>query len=142
MGKQKIFIKTKWFNAILLIVGGVLSQFAMAKSPVANTPVNQSDYEPLHQGRMLVSATLFNAPCNLSLEKTLSLTGCGAGKDYQKMNLLDTSANTPVSVRFYDVKRGVSSVLYPISLSNGSNPIHTPLLMKDQHTLRLEVNYE
>ncbi|HBO24800.1 MAG TPA: fimbrial protein [Providencia sp.] len=142
MSKQEVFIKIKWFGAALFIVGSVLGQLAMAKSPVANTPVNQSDYEPLHQGRVQVRAMLFNAPCNLSFKKVLSLTGCGAGKDYQKMNLLDTSANTPVSVRFYDVQRGVPSVRYPISLSNGSNPIHIPMLMKDQHTLRLEVSYE
>ncbi|HEM8292661.1 fimbrial protein [Providencia sp.] len=137
MGKQKIFIKTKWLNAALLVVSSVLSQFV-----IANTPVNQSNYEPLHQGRIQVRAMLFNTPCNLSFEKTLSLTGCGVGKDYQKMNLLDTEVTTPVSVRFYDVQRGVSSVRYPISLSSGSNAIPLPTLMKDQDTLRLEVNYE
>lgn len=142
MSKQTVFIEAKWFKAALLLVGCVFSQLVMAESPVANTPVNQLDYEPLHQGRIQVRATLFSAPCNLSFEKTLSLTGCGAGKDYQEMNLFDATANTPVSVRFYDVQRGLSSVRYPLSLLNGSNPIHIPTLMKDRHTLRLEVSYE
>lgn len=142
MSKQTVFIEAKWFKVTLLIVGSVFSQLAMAESPVANTPVNQSDYEPLHQGRIEVNATLFNAPCNLTFDKTLSLTGCGAGNDYREMNLLDATANTPASVRFYDVQSGFSSVRYPLSLLNGSNPIHLPTLMKDQHSLRLEVSYE
>lgn len=142
MSKQKVFIETTWFRAVLLIVGSVLSQLVMAGTPVANTPVNQSDYEPQHQGKIRVNATLFNAPCNLSFEKMLSLTGCGAGKNYREMNLFDATANTPVSVRFYDVQRGLSSVRYPLSLLNGNNPIHLPILMKDQHSLRLEVSYE
>lgn len=135
-------MKTEGYKAVLLIIGSVLSQLAMADSPVANTPVNQSDYELLHQGRIQVSATLFNAPCNLSLDKTLSLTGCGAGKDYREMKLFDATANTPASVQFYDVQRGMFSVRYPLSLLNGDNPIHLPTLMNDRHTLRLEVSYE
>nr|WP_314266350.1 fimbrial protein [uncultured Moellerella sp.] len=142
MSKQTVFIEAKWFKATLLIVGGVFSQLVMAESPVANTPVNQSDYEPLHQGLIEVSATLFNAPCNLTFDKTLSLTGCGAGNDYREMNLLDATANTPASVRFYDVQQGLFSVRYPLSLLNGSNPIPLPTSMKNQHTLRLEVSYE
>lgn len=142
MSKQTVFIEATWFKAALLLVGSVFSQLVMAESPAANTPVNQSDYESLHQGRIEVRAMLFNAPCNLSFDKTLSLTGCGAGKDYQNMNLFGVTANTPVSMQFYDAQRGLSSVRYPLSLLNGSNPIHLPTLMKDRHTLRLEVSYE
>lgn len=142
MRKHNIFMKLTWCRAALLIVGSVFGHLAIADHPVANTPVNQSDYEPLHQGRIQVNATLFNAPCNLSLDKTLSLTGCGAGRDYREMNLFDATANTPASVRFYDAQRGVSSVRYPLSLLNGDNPIYLPVSMKDRHALRLEVSYE
>ncbi|OAT35239.1 fimbrial protein [Proteus myxofaciens] len=142
MQKYNISMKIAGYKVVLLVIGCVLSQSAMADSIVANTPVNQSDYEPLHQGRIQVKATLFNAPCNLSLDNTLNLTGCGAGKDYREINLLDATANTPASVRFYDVQHGIFSVRYPLSLLNGDNPIHLPILMNNRHTLRLEVSYE
>ncbi|EMI5489843.1 fimbrial protein [Providencia stuartii] len=142
MRKHNIFMRLTWYKAALLIACSVFGQLANAELPVANTPVNQSDYEPLHQGRIQVSATLFNAPCNLSLDKTWRLTGCGAGNDYREMKLFDATANTPASMRFYDVQRDVFSVRYPLSLLNGDNPIHLPILMNDRHTLRLEVSYE
>lgn len=142
MSKPTAFIKEKWVKVVLLVVSGALSQPIVAKIPVANTPVNQSDYEPLHQGRIQVKASLFYAPCNLSFEKILHLSGCGAGENYHEMNLFDAMANTPVSLKFYDPRSGLSSVRYPVSLLNGSNPIHLPILMEDEDTLRLEVNYE
>ncbi|EQB8047431.1 fimbrial protein [Providencia stuartii] len=142
MRKHNMFIKTAGYNAVLFVLGSVLSQWAMANSPVANTPVNQSDYEPQHQGQIQVSATLFNAPCNLSLDNTLRLIGCGAGNKYQEMAVFNAVANTPASVRLYDVQRGVFSVRYPLSLLNGDNPIDLPTWMKDGHTVRLEVSYE
>lgn len=140
--KQKIFIAAKWLKVTVLIVGSGLSQLVMAQSPVANTPVSQSSYEALHQGRIYVKATLFNAPCNLSLNKTWRLTGCGAGSDYRKMNLFDMAVNTPATVQFHDVQRGISSSRYPLSLLNGNNLVYLPTLMKDKQTLRLEVSYE
>ncbi len=142
MSKQTDFIESAWFKATLFLVGCVFSQLVMATSPVANTPVNQSDYELLHQGRIEVSAVLFNAPCNLSFNKALTLTECGAGKDYQDMNLHDSPPKTPVTVRFYNAQHRLSSVSYPLSLLNGSNPIHIPLVMEGSRTLRLEVSYE
>ncbi|WP_294350807.1 fimbrial protein [Providencia sp.] len=140
--KQKNFIEVKWFYTVLLIVGCGLSQLVMAESAVVSPPVSQLNYDALHQGRIQVNVTLFHAPCNLSFQETWSLTGCGAGRDYQQMNLSDVMANTPATVQFYDVQRGVSSSCYPLSLLNGNNLIYLPALVKDKQTLRLEVNYE
>ncbi|OAT38673.1 fimbrial protein [Proteus myxofaciens] len=142
MSKHNILVKATGYLVTLLIVGSALSQLAIAGSTVASTPVNQSSYEPLHQGHIQVNATLFNAPCNLSLDKVVRLTECGAGKDYREMALSDIAANTPVSIRFYDAHHGVFSQRHSLSLQNGDNPLILPVMMKDQHILRLEVSYE
>ncbi|AUU40137.1 TPA: fimbrial protein [Proteus mirabilis] len=142
MSKYHVFKIAKWFKVLLLIVGCAFSQFIIAESSIVSTTTKQSVYELLHQGVVQVRATLFNAPCNLSFDNNLSLIGCGAGKDYRTINLFDVTANTPASIRYYDIQRRLFSEDYSLSLHNGNNPIYLPTLMKDQHILRLEVSYE
>ncbi|OAT50490.1 fimbrial protein [Providencia heimbachae] len=142
MSKQQVIDKTGCLWAVLLIVGSVFSHTVMAASPVANTPVNQSDHETIHQGIVLVRAAIFIAPCNLHLKEKLILTGCGAGNDYREMNLSDGIANTPVTLQFYNTQDGKAVVGYPLSLLNGNNEVHIPALMKSRSSLRLEVDYE
>ncbi len=142
MSKQQVFYKPGCLWAVLLIVGSVFSHTVMAASPVANTPVKESDNETIHQGTVLVKAAIFIAPCNLHFKEKLMLTGCGAGNDYREMNLTDGIANTPVTLQFYDAQDGRSVVGYPLSLLNGNNEVHMPTLMKSRSALRLEVDYE
>lgn len=138
MSKQQ----SGWLWGILFIVEGIFSHTALAVSPVANTPVMQSDYETTHQGFLLVKTTIFNAPCNLQIKETLMLTGCGAGNNYHEMHISDGTVNTPVTLQFDNPQNGNVIVNYPHSLLNGNNKIQLPEFIKKGSTLRLKVNYE
>lgn len=129
---------------LLLMMGCTFSIAAIAKNFVANTPVKQSDYEPLHQGWVNINATLFNAPCNLNInvKGRVMLTGCGAGSVFSAIKAFNVAANTPATLQFYDVQKGYVLPHYPINLLNGDNPINLPLSTESNKTFRLEVNYE
>lgn len=136
MSKQKAGL------LLLLVIGGITSYLAHAKSTVPNTPSEAFKYEQSLQGWIRVNATIFNAPCNLMTNKAVFLTGCGAGTVFRTKDLLSNTANTPAILAFYDVKKEQVIQHFPISLRNGNNKIILPILGKEQHLLRLEVSYE
>lgn len=127
---------------LLLIVSGTFNGEILAKSLFTETPIKQSDYESTHSGQINVRASVFNAPCNLKIEDEITLTKCGVGYMFQKMNILNTNARTPAIIRFYDVKNQRLLSNSRIYLNNGNNPVHMPLQLTSQNTFRLEVNYE
>lgn len=114
------------------------SKFVIAATPVANTPVNQVDYEAVHAGQIQVNAVVFNSPCNLSWlgSHYLSLTKCGAGADFMG------TTTTPAAVQFYDVQRGHRFPRYFLNLIDGTNTIRMPWDADQYRVLRLEVGYE
>lgn len=130
---------------LLLIVGCTFNTYTMAKNPVANTPVKQSDYEMLHQGWIQVNTTVFNdAPCNLKThnKSIVMLTECGAGSLFSQVNLENTTVKTPVRLQFYNVQQEYFYPHFTAQLANGNNSIRTPLLMRNNIVHRLEVSYE
>ena len=141
MTKQEVIKSPKalWFG---LLVVGVFSQGVIAQTPVSNTSSKESIYEASHQGVVDVNVVVFNAPCDLNFDKNLMLTGCGAGSEYAETKVLNTIADTPAKLKFYDALNRETMMSTPISLSNGNNFVHMPLLTKNENTLRLEVSYE
>lgn len=141
MHRKSVLKVARWLT-ISFLYGSVLNQTVMADNLITNTKVDKLGYQSLYQGKVEVVATLFNAPCSLSFKAQLTLTNCGAGDDFSEMNIFDVTANTPVTVQFFDAKQKLSSARYPLSILNGNNPLHLPVSMQEAHTLRLEVNYE
>ncbi|WP_249718698.1 fimbrial protein [Proteus faecis] len=127
---------------LLLIVSGSFSGGVLAKNPFIDTPIKQSDYESNHSGQMNVKASVFNAPCNLSIEDGIILTKCGIGYMFQQVNILNVTAKTPAIIIFYDVgnQRILSNNM--TYLDNGNNYVHMPLQLSNQNIFRLEVSYE
>lgn len=125
-------------KSILWLLCVLSSKYTIAATPVANTPVNQVDYETVHAGQIQVNAIVFNSPCNLSWqgEAHISLTKCGAGNDF-----VGASA-TPATVQFYDVQRGHLFPRHSLHLINGNNEIRIPWAASKYRVLRLEVEYE
>lgn len=138
MNPQRIF----WLLPVIII--SAFSPFVMAKTPVTDTPMSQAEYEPLHTGLIRVNAILFNAPCNLKQQKQgdVILTGCGAGKVFHDVNVVNLTAGTPAILQFYETQNAHFFMRYSIRLVNGDNPVPLPLRFDSQYTLRLEVSYE
>lgn len=139
--KHRYYLRDVIYAGIFLVMIGS-SHNIMAKNLIVDTPNSQPEYEPIHQGVLIIKAALFNAPCNLSFKNKYILTECGAGRDYQKIGVSDVTADTPAMLQFFDIPRGVSSMRYPILLSNGNNEIKIPLKVEGQSSLRIEVSYE
>ncbi|EMI5489933.1 fimbrial protein [Providencia stuartii] len=114
------------------------SQYTIAATPVANTPVNQMDYESIHSGQIQVNAIVFNSPCNWSWQgvEHILLTKCGAGAEFVGVS------TTPATVQFYDIQRGHFFPLHFLQLIDGNNKIRIPWAANKYRLLRLEVGYE
>ncbi|MDR2225284.1 MAG: fimbrial protein [Providencia sp.] len=143
MYKQRFFfIKNTKIVISILIFSLFFSQIVTAQSFVANIPVNQSDYESIHHGKILISAMLFNSPCNLHFNKLPILTECGAGNNYRILKLSDSTVRIPVSIRFYEAKSGIVFKTKSLTLQNGNNFMALPSTMKEGKFVCLEVSYE
>lgn len=131
---------------LLVILLAFISTTSLAETLTSSTPIKEDNYETSHQGIIRVHATLFNAPCNLSVleapSQTVLLTGCGAGEDFTPYRVIFPRIATPAKLQFIDVKE---HFIYPhqfVSLQNGHNTVALPLDAMHKKSLRLEVNYD
>ena len=129
-------------NIVRFVIGIItmtISAWGNGEEFLGSVPPTESHYESSHSGWFLVNATLFNAPCGLTVGKTLTLTHCGAGVAFSENK---HGAKTPAILLVVDMLTGEETVRYPVALIDGNNPVQLPSVIDKAHPLRLEVSYE
>lgn len=133
----------------LIIIAGLSAPHnnAAAASVTITRPAAQqmtNAEEEIHYGEIIINATVYNAPCNLRVTDTQwpILTGCGAGSDFQKMNVQNALADSPATVRFYNSQQKQYSRYYSLRLENGSNIVKHNEELNTRTPSRLEITYE
>ncbi|MBC5789202.1 hypothetical protein [Providencia sp. JUb39] len=129
-------------NIVRFVIGIItmtISAWGNGEEFLGSVPPTESHYESSQTGWFLVNATLFNAPCGLTVGKTLTLTHCGAGVAFSENK---HGAKTPAILLVVDMLTGEETVRYPVALIDGNNPVQLPSVIESAHPLRLEVSYE